>query len=314
MAVLVELASKGRNTLSREQLISTVWPRGFVSDDVLNRCISQLRAALGDDPRSPAYIDTIPRKGYRLVASVIVPESGPEEGILVLPFQNLAAHGGDEYLADGLTELLIARMAVTSGQRVISRTTAMTFKNRNQSMQTLREKLHVKWVIEGSLLHLGNNLQIVVQLIDSESDAHVWADTWTRPAEDVMTVLNEVSRQVSNQIQSTLEGHQDATPVTDRLPSELMRRFLQGSHHASRRTASSLGLAQDCFEEVLDEVPEHAPALAGLAMCRMLLVHYGVQEASEGIPAAREYAKRALRHDPQNADAMSHLGAIHFFL
>ena len=312
MAVLMELATHSDETVSRDELISTVWPRGFVSDDVLSRCISQLRHALDDDPRNPDYILTVPRKGYRLVAPVVAQAKDLAGGMLVMPFQNLAARGKDEYLADGLTELLIARLAVASDLRVISRTTSMTFKGSQFDMQAVRESLGVKWVIEGSLLQLGSQLQVVVQLIDAESDAHAWADTWTRPIEDVMSVLNEISRQISNQIQTSLEGGQEKPASDSKLPGELMRRFLQGTHLASRRTAENLRKALLCFEEVLKEVPDHAPAMSGIAMSHILMVHYGAEPAQDSIPIARRFAQKALEIDPQNAEACSHLGAIRF--
>jgi len=91
-----------------------------------------------------------------------------------------------------------------------------------------------------------------------------------------------------------------------------MRRFLQGTHLASRRTADNLRNALVCFEEVLDEAPDHAPAMAGIAMCHILLVHYGAESTQNSIPIARQYAQQALEIDPQNAEACSHLGAIRF--
>lgn len=312
MSVLLELAARGGETVSRAEIISAVWPRGFVTDDVLNRCISQLRAALGDDPKNPAYIATVPRRGYRLVADIALDAHPPSGGILVLPFENLAAHGQDEYLANGLTELLIARLAIATDQRVISRTTAMTYRGTKSNIHRIHGDLGVKWVIEGSLLQLGDQLQVVVQLIDAESDAHAWAETWTRPAKDIMTVLNEVTRNISTQINARLTV--PATPSESiALPDELMRRYLQGMHHASRRAAPSLRQAMVCFEDVLRERPNHAPALAGLGFCHMLLVHYGAEPAEAGIPRVRELSERALEIDPENADAMGHLAAASFF-
>lgn len=313
MAVLLELVSKAGKTVSREDIVSSVWPHGYVTDDVLNRCISQLRLALADDSKNPAYIATVPRKGYRLVAEVKAPGTQPDGGMLVLPFQNLAAHGQDEYLADGLTDLLIARLAVALNQRVISRTTAMKYKGNHPDVGHIREELGVKWIVEGSLLQLGGQLQVVVQLIDAKADAHAWAETWTRPAADIMGVLNEVTRNISTQINERLSGAPPAPVEAAALPDELMRRYLQGMHHASRRAAPSLRQAMVCFREVLDEHPDHAPALAGLAQCHLLLVHYGAEPAHTGIPRVRELCDRALQIDPRNAEALTHLAAVSFF-
>ena len=316
MAVLVTLAESGPETVSREKLIERVWPRGHVTDDVLNRCISQLRTVLGDDPKSPRYIVTVPRIGYRLVARVAALHQQSSQGLLVLPFQNLAAHGQDEYLADGLTELLIARLAVVLNERVISRTTAMAYKNKSREITEIREQLGVKWLVEGSLLQLGEQLQIVVQLIDAETDAHVWAETWLRPFEDFLSVLNEVSRQVSTAINLQLRAPapvQSDQSEPARFLDESSRRYLQGMHHASRRAAPSLRKAMDCFQDVLNEQPDHAPALSGMAFCKMLLVHYGAEPAAQGIPKVRKLSQKALEVDPGNADAYAHLAAVSFF-
>lgn len=313
MAVLLELAVNSTDLVNRDDLISKVWPRGFVTDDVLNRCISQLRSALGDDPKSPTYIATVPRMGYRLVAQVVMHNEPEVDGILVLPFQNLAAHGKDEYLADGLTELLIARLAVAMDQRVISRTTAMSYKGDDAKMSDMRDQLRVQWIIEGSLLQLGSQLQVVVQLIDTHADAHAWAEAWTRPSEDIMAVLNEITRQITTQINARLMGPTTEQAEAVTLPDELLRRYLQGMHHASKRAVPSLRQAMICFGDVLADHADHAPALAGMAMCHLLLVHYGADPAPQGIPLARDFAERALEIDSKNADAMSHLGAINFF-
>jgi len=312
MAVLLELATADGNTVPREHLTEAVWPRGFVTDGVLSRCISQLRAALGDDSRAPRYIATIPRKGYRLVADVIAAEPGNLEGILVLPFLNLAAHGKDEYLADGLTELLIARLAVAVNQRVVSRTTAMTFKNAKQDMEHIRKKLGVMWVVEGSLFQLGDDLQIIVQLIDVERDAHTWANTWTRPAGDIMNVLNEVTRHIATQARVQLDPLPDIANKVRALPLELEHRYLQGMHHVSRRSTPALQKAISCFEEVLQQYPDHAPVHAGMAFCHILLAHYGAMNVVEGMRQAATYACRALEIDPDNPDALTHMGAIQF--
>lgn len=313
MAVLLELAAAGTDTVSREALIDAVWQRVYVTDHVLNRAISQLRTALGDQPQNSRYIVTVPRKGYRLATPVEGPTEKTADGVLVLPFQNLAAHGRDEYLADGLTELLIARLAVAMDLRVISRSTSMSFKGKQPDMAVLHGKLGIRWVIEGSLLQLGDKLQIVVQLIDAAQDAHTWAETWARPAGDILSVLNEVTRHISTQINARLAEPAAAPVETEALPDELMRRYLQGMHHASRRSEASLRQAMACFADVLDARPDHAPALAGMAFCHMLLVHYSAEAAEVGIPKVREFSERALAVDPHNADAMGHLAAVSFF-
>ena len=126
MDVLMVLARAAGQLVERDDLVRQVWPRGYVTDDALNRCISPLRSAVGDRPGQAEYIGTVPRRGYRLLQPVEpVQAVHAVERTLVLPFQNLS-ESMDEYVADGLTELLIARLSVALDRPVISRTKDMS--------------------------------------------------------------------------------------------------------------------------------------------------------------------------------------------
>ena len=134
MEVLVCLAGAAPETLTRQELLDKVWGERFVSDEVLTHAITELRHALGDAPNNPAYIETIPKRGYRLKAPVEQRRSPGtagevarprDESLIVLPLQNLSA-GGEDFIADGITELLILRLAGLRNIRVISRTTSMS--------------------------------------------------------------------------------------------------------------------------------------------------------------------------------------------
>lgn len=314
MAVLLELAASAPETVSRDSLNAAVWPRGYVTDDALNRCISQLRHALGDQPKSPRFIVTVTRKGYRLVAQVVLANpivSGQE--LLVLPFQHLSASGEDGYLSDSLTELLIARLSVALEQPVISRTTAMSFRNTDRDLASIAEQLGVRWVVEGSLMLAEDQLQTVVQLIDAATDTHVWAETWSRPIGDALAVINEVSRLVSGQISSHLGPEREPKEDLEySLPPDALRHYLHGIQLNSQRTHESLWDAIGFFEKVLKHRPDFAPALTGVAMSNILLAHYGAIPVKEGFTRGRDLAEQALKLDPGLADAKLHLAAIKY--
>lgn len=313
MDVLVALAESGQDILSREQLITRVWPRGFVTDDVLNRCISNLRSALGDSPRAPRFIITVPRRGYHLAKTVEpVDTPGQEQAVLVLPLQNLSL-ADEDYIVDSLTELLISRLAVSLKQPVISRTTAMTFKDSRQDLTSISRKLGVRWVVEGSVMHMGEQVQVVIQLIDANTDTHSWAETWTRSSCDMLTVLNEISRLTVERIRSELQVSAPAPAREQPLATDLLRHYLQGVHLNSRRTHAALRQAVVCFERVLQRDPEHAPTLSGLAHSYVLLAHYGAIPAAEGFSKGRQYAEAALALAPRSQDALANLAAVEFF-
>ena len=312
MDVLLALAAAARETVSRDDLIRQVWPRGFVTDDALNRCISNLRSALGDNPKNPEYIATIPRKGYRLLTAVeLHAKSSGTDSILVLPFQSLSA-GEEPFVADGLTELLIARLSIALDAPVISRTTAMSFKGSNLDLQSISRQLGVQWVVEGSVMQMDEQVQIVVQLIDAGTDTHVWAESWTRPAVDLLTVLNEVSRLISGRVRSELQSSPRKLPIEQPLPVDLLREYLHGLHLNSQRTHESIFQAISCFENVLRSRPEHAPSLSGLSISNFLLAHYGAVPAADGFEEARKLALRAIELEPDLADAKMHLAAVSF--
>lgn len=311
MAVLLALAEVSPDLVSREALVSKVWPRGYVTDDVLNRCISNLRAALGDNARSPEFIITVPRKGYRLAQPVRACAAEASEGLLVLPFQDLSAETED-YVADALTELLIARLSNALSRPVISRTTAMTFRNPSESLGSIGGRLGVRWFVEGSVLQIQGRVQIVVQLIDGIKDAHVWAETWTRETSDLLTILNEVSRLVASQLRGELEGPEVSPGGQSRLPADLLREYLHGVQLNSRRSPGTLRQAIDCFARVLEARPDHVPSLSATALSHFLLAHYGALAPEEGFGTCRQLARRALELDPRHSESQVYLAAIEF--
>lgn len=320
MAVLLELAAAEGGTVDRERLTRAVWPRGFVTDDVLTRCVGQLRKALGDSARAPRYLETVPKTGYRLLVSVqprarAIPDEGPlaGEGVVVLPFQNLSAGAQDQYVADGLTELLIARLAQASQLRVISRTTAMSLKDDARTSPEIAGALGVRWLVEGSVLMSGGQMQIIAQLIDAASDRHVWADTWLRGLADLMPVQNEMARRIATEICGTLAADFPDANVAPVLPELVLRDYLKGRQSLSQRTTKALREARDRFSSVVEAVPDYAPAWASLAETEMLLAHYGAEPVTTAVRQSRQHVDRALTLDPDLPMALAQRAAQKFF-
>ena len=319
MSVLLELAAAEGGTVGREHLIRAVWPRGFVTDDVLTRCVGQLRKALGDPAREPKYLETVPKTGYRLLvcvqpgppATVESPPGG--EGVVVLPFQNLSAGAQDQYVADGLTELLIARLAQASQLRVISRTTAMSLKDDARTSPEIAGDLGVRWLVEGSVLMSGGQLQIVAQLIDAGNDRHVWADTWLRGLADLMPVQNEIAQRIAVEICGSLAADLPDANVAPVLPELVLRQYLKGRQSLSQRTSKALREARDRFSSVVEAMPDYAPAWASLAETEMLLAHYGAEPVSTAVRQSRRHVDRALSLDPDLPMALAQRAALAFF-
>ena len=324
MAVLLELARHAPGVRSRMQIEQAVWPRGYVSEDALTRCIGQLRRALGDDPRAPRVIETIPRRGYRLCAAPApparaVPDAPPHpraavETLLVLPFRHLAAQRED-FLAEGLTELLILRLCGLRDLRILSRTTAMQFAATTASVAEIAARTGAGWIVEGSILQAGERVQIVAQLIDARSDTHIWAADYTHGLKDLLAMQNDIAERVAAAIRAKLGVAGAPAPTKPRPPlaASGVRDYLRGRHLMSRRTVAALRDAIEAFAAVTVEQPDFAPAWASRAECELLLMHYGAAPVAELLAPCEANLERALSLDPQLGIGLSTRGALRFF-
>lgn len=292
----------------------------FTTDDVLTRCIGQIRRALGDDPKNPCYLETLPRRGYRLLPSVTPsadPESLPIPGtaepdkLIVLPFQYLAS-AADDYIADGMTELLTARLSTLRELRVLSRTSAMHFKDKALPLSEVASRSGAHWVVEGSVLQSGDRVQIVVQLIDARTDAHVWADDYLRDLGDLLLLQNEIVTKIAGAIRLRLGATAAAAPAPVSLPAATMRSYLLGRQLISKRASDALREAIEQFESVCESAPDYAPGWASRAEARFMLCHYGAESPSAALPACRADLERALALDPDLAIGLTCRGALRF--
>ena len=325
MDVLVALALRAPRPLSRDELMQSVWGDSVVTDGVLTRCIAILRELLGDDRGQPRFIETLPKRGYRLIAPVVFEESAAVAArpqppasrirVAVLPFLNLSGETADEYLVDGLTELLIAALAGISAIRVIARTSSMRYKHSQQPLREIAEELAVDHVVEGSLLLARHQVQVVVQLIDAKTEAHLWARTYVREPRDTLTLLNEIARTVGDELRSTL------TPVeTSRLVLPLplrddaLRAYLRGRHYWAQRSPDGLHKALEQFENCALLAPDFAPAYCGIVDALVVLALYGIAAPGAIRDRALAASARAVALDPESGFTQTSRGGALMFL
>ncbi len=321
MAVLLELARHAPDVRTRQQIVQMVWPRGFVSDDVLTRCIGQLRRALGDDAHAPTHLETIPKRGYRLRTAPVAlqrdaasaPPMRPSvESLIVLPFRNLSG-AGEDFIADGLTELLILRLCALRNVRIISRTTAMRFKTSTASVAEIAASTGADWVIEGSVLQSGDRLQVIAQLIDARTDAHIWAADYVRDLQDLLPLQNEIALRLAAAIRAQLGGESGTPNKLPTLPPQAMRDYLRGRHLIGQRTVATLREAAGLFQAITAVVPEFAAAWASLAECELMLAHYGAPDLASLVAACEQHLEQALAREPELAIGLSARAALRFF-
>ena len=160
--------------------------------------------------------------------------------VAVLPFLNLSADPENEFFADGITEDVIAHLSKIRSIKVISRTSVMKFKKRDQSLREIGEQLGAATVLEGSVRRAGNRVRIVAQLIDRDSDEHLWAETYDRDLTDIFAIQTDVALQIASALRAELSVDERRRirrqPTNDIHAYEL---YLHGRHQLIQYTAES---------------------------------------------------------------------------
>ena len=145
--------------------------------------------------------------------SVAQPFTVPRLSIVVLPFANLSSDPEQQYLADGITEDLTTDLSRISHMFVISRNTAFTYKDKPGNAKQIGRELRVRYVLEGSVRRSGNQVRVNAQLIDAETDAHLWAERFDRDLGDLFALQNDITRRIAMALSSELVMAEAARPA-----------------------------------------------------------------------------------------------------
>jgi TolB-like protein len=201
--ILEMLLERPGHVVTRRTLREKLWPDTVVGyEHGLNTAVNKLRNLLGDSARSPRFVETLPRRGYRFIAPVVKPGTAAtaagKKMLLVLPFENLGGDREQEYFADGLTEEMISHLSQLNPKRlgVIARTSAIQYKATKKSIGEIAAELHVDCVLEGSVRCNGRRLRITGQLIEARHQTHVWSATYDRNLGDALEVQSDVAGQI----------------------------------------------------------------------------------------------------------------------
>ncbi|HET8926165.1 MAG TPA: tetratricopeptide repeat protein [Candidatus Acidoferrum sp.] len=231
--------------------------------------------------------------------------SGGIRSLAVLPLENFSGNPEQDYLSDGMTEALIARLSTIHGLRVISRTSAMQFKHTRKSVPAIGKELNVDAVIEGSVLRSGDKIRITVQLIRAGTDEHLWSDTYDRELQDVLALQRDVTLGIARNIEIAVTGSQRSPSVAPRaIAPQVYDAYLKGRFALNKGSRAGLDEARLQFQAAVDADATFAPAYAGLAATysALGLVFYG-EPPGETRPKVLVSARKALELEPELAEA-----------
>ena len=312
--VLVCLADYPGEVLSKEQIIQTVWPDTYVSEEVLRYSISELRKAFKDDAKNPRVIQTIARRGYRLIAPVTTkdPDSRTQASIAVLAFSDMSALKDQEYFCDGISEEIINNLTRIKSLRVASRTSSFAFKGRSEDIRSIGKRLNVSTVLEGSVRKAESRLRISVQLIDVKNESPLWSERYDRELKNIFAIQDEIARRIAATLKITLTPKEsDAiskTPTNDLRAYDF---YLRGRQFYYQYTRRGIEFALKMFSQAIELDPCFARAYAGIAdCCSYLFMYAGNQE--KHLEQADSNSVKALEMDSDSAEAHASRGLALF--
>lgn len=228
-----------------------------------------------------------------------------DKSIAVLPFVNMSSNVDQEYFSDGISEELLNLLAKIPELRVISRSSAFSYKGKDMNLAHVAEELNVAHILEGSVRKAGNQVRITAQLIEARSDTHLWSETYDRTLNNIFAIQDEIASTVVEQLKVILLGK---VPLVQQTDPEAYALYLQGRHLRGQNTAVSLEQAQELLQQALAIDPDYAPAWVAVGSVYTRQTNRGQRTIEEGFTLVREALNKALAIDPGYAPAYASLG------
>jgi TolB-like protein/DNA-binding winged helix-turn-helix (wHTH) protein/Flp pilus assembly protein TadD len=257
--------------------------------------------------------------GYRLARRPAYPavalSPSPIRSLAVLPLQNLSEDKDQEYFADGMTDELITDLGQLSGLRVISRTSVMHYKGTSETLPQIGRELGADAILEGSVFRAAGRVRITAQLIDAQTDKHLWAHEYERDLRDVISMQGEVARDIADEIRVKLTPQErvrlsTAHPVNP----EAHEAYLKGRYYWNQFTQASVKKSLAFFQQAIKDDPNYALGYSGLAdYYGVMYVRMGGLSRNEACPKAETAALKAVQMGDSLAEAHHSLAAIRLF-
>ena len=217
-----------------------------------------------------------------LVQFEALPETEAKEiqtSIAVLPFINISGKQDDEFFADGMTDAIITNLSKVDSLRVISRTSAMHYKNTDKRVPEIADELKVDYLVEGSIIAYLGQVQINVNLLDAKMDQQIWSNVYERDLQKVLSILREVSEEIMDGIKSKLTPQDklrlQQPELSRSINPEAYRLYLKGRQARQRKDQESMNQAQGYLQKSIELDPTHAPSYAEIALNQILMGAFG---------------------------------------
>ena len=307
--ILKTLVANRGELVTKEQLFKQVWPGRYVEVNNLTVRMSELRKVLRDSAET-RFIETVPGSGYRFVAKVkeIVDDHGAQtdafKSLAILPLINENNHQQLEYVCEGITESLITSLSHVSNLRVMSRSTVFRYNRRDVDPRTVGEELRVEIVLVGKVNQASNNLVFDLEMIDAKSGWHLWGGKYRRRVSDLVTLPDEIVRQVVPNLQLALTAraekqHSNTYPAN----SKAYELYLKGRYFLNKRALEWTKKGILYFRRAIEQDSRYALAFVGLADSYLSLAGFEERPVREVLSKTKAAVVQALKIDGNLAAA-----------
>ena len=318
--------------LGKDTLIRQLWSGVVVEENNLSQVVSSLRRALGDDGRTSRFIETVPRVGFRFIATVTVLPAGVPSGnasnpvsvavarerpvaLAVLPFKPLHSEGRDELLEVGMADTLAARLSTVPGLVVRSVGSVLRYAGTELDLERVARDLDVAWVVDGSLQRRGDDLRVTSRLLRTRDGTAAWSASFDERFTRVFDVQDQISHRLKEALLPLLQGNASGATRAALAPDqggtrniEAYRLYLAACAEMLHQRADGLRKSIALFNQALDADPGYALAWTGLADAHRRLSFVGEVAPAVAYTEAEIALRRALALAPDLGEAHASLG------
>jgi DNA-binding winged helix-turn-helix (wHTH) protein/Tfp pilus assembly protein PilF len=304
--MLLALVENSGHLLEKNELMQKLWPDTFVEEGSLAQNISLLRKALGES-ESQKFIETVPRRGYRFVASV----RKTIKSIAVLPFNSFGIDANDEYLGMGIAETLTTRLISLKLLTVRPTSAVLNYISPEKDTVGAGRELGVDTVLEGSIRRVGERIRVTARLVSVTDGSVLWADKFDENFTDIFKVEDSISGKVAEALALKLSG-EEKKHLTKRYTdnAEAYHLYLKGRYFWNKRTEDGFNRGIEHFKEAVEKDSNYALAYAGLADSYIGLTFYNFAAPHQAMAKAKEATMNALAIDNKLAEAHASLAHV----
>jgi len=271
--------------------------------------VDEIKADLDETKKNLTTFESVIHR--KKPETTTIPEMSWKYSVAVLPFADISSQKDQAYFCDGMTDDIITKLTKLQELKVISRTSAMRYKNTDKDIREIGKELNVNTILEGSVQKSGDYIRVNAQLINVEDGFHLWAETYDRELRNVFEIQSDLAENIAKALKTnlTIEEKQglDKNPTDD---LEAYNTYLVGRHFWNMRTEEGFQKSLELFQKAIKKDPTYALAYTGIADYFNLIGYYDLVPPREAFPRAKEAAEKAIDLDETLAEAHASLATI----